>query len=117
MKLLLLCAVLLCAGTTFSQRATLQDDVLTYKDRKFTIGDTLRVQYGSGQDGKFVFIQFGNMLSPTPLEASGSNAIALVDKIYKSGGRILMRAKVIEGQKGGKLFIEPEGSIDKKEIQ
>lgn len=115
-------AVLLCPAFCIAQRATVQDGVLTYKDSHISVGDTVNIAYGSGQDGKFVFVLMGSGLGGTePLESNFSKSEVVVDKIYKSSGRYLVRGKVLHsgvGALGGnKIFIEPEGAIDKKEIE
>lgn len=123
MKKYLSIALLFAATTVSAQRASLKNDTLTYKDRHFIVGDTINIAYGSGTNGVFVFISIGTaMLGVKPLEANNSKLIVQVEKMYKSSGRLLLRCKVIEGIDkvplviSDKIFIEPEGAIDKKEL-
>jgi hypothetical protein len=104
-----------------AQRATLVNDTLHYKDRRFTVGDTVNVAYGSGQDGRFLFVSYGSGIGGfDPLPNSMHNIVAVVDKVYKNSSGVWVRCKIIEGiaknPLGGKLLIDPQGAIDKKEI-
>jgi len=122
MSRLILVLLFLSAITCYGQRAKYANDTLTYKDLKFITGDTVNVAYGSGENGKFVFIFSGSAMTGTePLSANNSKLTTRIEKIYKSSGRLLIRCKVLEGMVknplgGNKIFIEPEGAIDKKEI-
>jgi hypothetical protein len=123
MKSYLLALSLFVSLVSLGQRASLSNDTLSYKDRHFAVGDTINVLYGSGADGKFVFVSSGSAMGGvTPLDASQSKLVTKIDKMYKSSGRLLIRCKVLEGLAknplgGNKVFIEPEGAIDKKEIE
>jgi hypothetical protein len=122
MKLLFVLLFSFCVSSVFAQRAVYKNDTLSYKERRFVVGDTVNVSYGSGADGKFVFIYMGSGIGGvTPMESNFSKSQVRIDKIYKSGGRLLVRGKVLESSVnifgGNKVFIEPEGAIDKKEVE
>jgi hypothetical protein len=117
MKIALTLVGLLFMANAYSQKAVYSDKILSYKDHHFAVGDTVNVAYGSGTDGKFVFVSIGSGLGGvSPLESDYSKTQVVIDKIYKSGGRYLIRGKA-EGVALNKFFIEPEGAIDKKEIE
>lgn len=119
MKSLTLILLGLSSLTAFSQRATFKNDTLTYKDRKFVVGDTVNLGYGSGENGRFVFVSTGSGIGgTTPAEAANSKSVLVIDKIYKNSSGLWVRAKIIEGPKGlSKAFINSiEGAVDKKEI-
>jgi hypothetical protein len=121
MKHLIIALLLLSAFSSKAQKAVLKNDTLTYNNKSFTVGDTVNISYGSGTDGKFVFAYMGSGLGGvTPMESNFSKSEVKIDKIYKSGGRLLIRGKVLNSTVnilgGNKVFIEPEGAIDKKEI-
>jgi hypothetical protein len=105
----------------WAQRATFSNDTLKYKDRHFTVGDTVNVAYGSGQDGRFVFLSMGSGIGGTSaLESQFSKSQLKIDKIYKNSSGIFVRSKVLNSNVGvlggNKVFIQIEGALDKKEI-
>lgn len=117
MKAALFLLIAFSFSSAYGQKASFTDNVLSYKDHHFSVGDTINISYGSGTDGKFVFVLIGSGLGgTTPLESNFSKSQIVVDKIYKSGGGYLIRGKM-QGLSVSKFFIIPEGAIDKKEIE
>lgn len=121
MKAIFTITIILIGQVVFGQKATLVNDTLTYIGKHYVVGDTINVSYGSGNNGQFVFVYMGSGLGGiTPLQANFSKSAVKVDKIYKSGGRLLIRGKVLDSNVnmlgGNKVFIEIEGAIDKKEV-
>lgn len=119
MKYIIFLLILPC--TTYAQKVKLIGDTLFYKERRWIAGDTVNVAYGSGTDGKFVFLSMGSGVGGTePLESQFSNSQIKIDKIYKNSSGVFVRGKVLESNVnalgGNKVFIQIEGAVDKKEI-
>jgi hypothetical protein len=113
--------LLLLPCAAFSQKAKIINDTLNYKERRIAVGDTLNIGYGSGESGKFVFITMGSGIGGSAaLESQFAKSQVKIDKIYKNSSGIWVRGKVLESNVnrlgGNKVFIEPEGAIDKREI-
>jgi len=89
-----------------------------YSGKKYCVGDTVHLGYGSGSNKNFVFIQTGSaMLGLSPLEQRYSKADVVINKVYKQMGKYYMRGKQLEGHiLGYNVFIEVEGAVDNKEL-
>jgi hypothetical protein len=106
---------------SYSQSAAkVENDTAKYDGKTFAVSDTITLGYGSKSDKDFAFIRIGSALEVNDLGKVFSKNDAVIDKIYKSGKRIFMRAKLTNKTVnligGNKLFIDLEGAIDNKEL-
>lgn len=119
MKNIVLLAFSLLTINCFAQRPALDKDTLSYIGKRYIVGDTVTLAYGSDPNKKFAFIQIGSaLLGLSALEKGYAKQSLVLDKVYKQGGKFYMRGKLIEGSMPGyKIFIDVEGAIDNKELK
>jgi hypothetical protein len=123
MKRIVLCTILLTfCFFSKAQRATLENDVASYEGKTYAKKDTITLGYGSKSDKDFAFIQIGSAMGGlTDLLKGWAKHEAVIDKVYKTGKTIYLRAKLIDkgvnALGGNKLFIDLEGAVDNKEIK
>lgn len=113
--------MLLMSIGCFAQRATLVNDTANYMGKKYAVGDTVYLFYGSNTDKSFAFVKQGSgMAGFTKLESKRSKGGVLIDKIIKQQGKITLRGKYLDVDISGgginKMFIDLEGAVDNKEL-
>jgi hypothetical protein len=120
MKKALLISFLLVSGAIcHAQHAEIKNDTAYYQDRKFFPGQTITLLYGSGINNQFSFVNWtaGAMVGPGPLTSQFSKFEVILDKVYISKSKVHVRGKLVrQGYNPGKITIDIEGAIDKKEI-
>lgn len=110
---------LLFLWTNSDAQSKIVEDTLFYSDRKFVVGDTLQLWYGSAANKDFAFVYIGSGLSGVNLApAAWSKSMVKIDKVYKTQGKYYARGKVLDAALlGSKLFIDIEGAVDNKELK
>lgn len=122
-KVMFSIAAILILSIAHAQRASINNDTITYLQKSYHVGDTLQLGYGSGNNKIFSFIQMGSALSGTnPLTSNWAKSDVVIDKVYKSRGKCYTRGKIINSGTlnligGNKVFIDIEGAVDNKELQ
>jgi len=107
--------------TSKAQNATIENGVATYLSKNYAVGDTINLGYGTLPNKSFAYIYIGSaMAGTTELERNWAKAEAIIDKVYKSGKTVMLRAKLIDktvnALGGNKLFINLDSAIDNKEL-
>ncbi|HMH21217.1 MAG TPA: hypothetical protein VK563_05555 [Puia sp.] len=116
----LLSVTLLCTGTAFAQRATISNDTAFYNGKRYAVGDSVNLAYGSDQGKKFAFVKMGGaLIGMRHLESRFYKATVKIDKVFTQLGKCYLRGKMVDQSlpPGYKVFIELEGAIDNKEIK
>jgi hypothetical protein len=110
---------MLCALSATAQHASIDKDTVSYNGKKYCIGDTVHLGYGSGGNKDFAFVQMGGALMGLhKLDRRFSKADVVVTKTLTRGGKIFLRGKATEGMPPGyNVFIEVEGAVDNKEVR
>ena len=119
MKYVITCLLTLYAVSVSAQHASLEKDTITYNGKKYCIGDTLHLGYGSSGNKNFAFIQMGGaLLGLRPLDKRFSKTDVVINKAFNRGGKVFLRGKQAEGSMppGASVFIEVEGAVDNKEV-
>lgn len=122
MKKILLAGMVLLSAACYGQRATLENDTISYLGKKYAAGDTVYLAYGSNPNKSFAFVKQGSgMAGFTALEAKRSKGAVLIDKVVKQQGKCTLRGKYLDVDIAGggvnKIFIDIEGAIDNKEMK
>jgi len=120
MNKLLLVLFLICSSSCFAQKASIDNDTASYNGKRYIVGDTINLAYGSDQGKKFAFVQMGGaLLGLRRLESAHSKGQVKVDKVFKQQGKCYLRGKMIDRpmQPGYKVFIDLEGAVDNKEMK
>jgi hypothetical protein len=124
MKKLLITSTIVCVAFIASaQKATIDQDTVTYMGKSYHLGDTLQLGYGSGNNKDFAFVQMGSAMTGTnPLKNNWSKSEFVVDKVYKFHGKCYLRGKTINSGAtnllgGNKVFVDVEGAVDNNELK
>jgi len=108
--------------TKAQARAEMKADTVYYQGAKIYRGGKVDLWYGSKQNKDFAFVFMGSGLQGlTPLAAGWSKQSVLIDKVYKSFGKLFCRGVLVDAPEvramgGNKIFIDIEGAMDNKEI-
>jgi len=101
---------------SYSQSAAkLESDTLYYAGLKFYKGQVLRTGYGTGVDGKFIFIKAVNKnmdFINAPADLSKTQGIVLNVRMKDGIGSISLTVEKLKFP----LSIDIEGAVDKKEL-
>ena len=121
-KLIIVCLLVFLSHSSYSQKARLEGDTITYNSLKVCVGSEINVFYGSGENKNFAFIFIGSGFSGvTPLSSNFSKSVIKIDKIYKLQGKAYARGKIEDSDinllGNGKVFIDITGAVDMKEIK
>lgn len=119
MKYTILCLAIFYAASATAQHASLNNDTVAYNGKKYCVGDTVHLGYGSAGDKDFAFVQMGGALMGLhKLDRRFSKADVVITKTLTRGGKVFLRGKATEGMPPGyNVFIEVEGAVDNKEVR
>ena len=120
MNKIFLALSLICSSSCLAQRASIDNDTASYNGKRYIVGDTINLAYGSDQGKKFAFVQMGGaLLGLKRFQSTYSKGQVKVDKVYKQLGKCYLRGKMIDQPMppGYKIFIDLEGAVDNKEMK
>lgn len=129
MKKIILFITLLFSVGVFAQKASFNENTVSYLGITYKIGSVVHLGYGSGSNKDFAFINYGTSVGGINVpglykkaKVNWSKSEVEIDKIEKKSGGVWLRCKPMDKNKtigsmlGGKIYINLEGAVDNKEI-
>lgn len=119
MKYTIIFLSMLYAYPATAQHASIDKDTVVYNGKKYCVGDTVHLGYGSAGDKDFAFVQMGGALMGLhKLDRRFSKSDVVITKALTRGGKVFLRGKATEGMPPGyNVFIEVEAAVDNKEVR
>ena len=129
MRTLLFFSILFFSLSAVAQKASFNENSVSYLGKTYKVGDVIHLGYGSVNNKDFAFVNYGKSIGGVNLpglyhhaDADWSKADVEIIKLYTNKGVIwakcspVNRGSAIGSALGNKIYINIEAAADNKEI-